>query len=642
MRRAGSELEALAGGLAAVALLSGCCLRRYAERGVNRLAFLASVLGATLGLSVIAVVPYDVWASLAIAESQRTGSTSELPAKESIGHCWAAIYWATTLLCYVVCPVLMEFEASGDFTVRAKLRTSLRRNAVYYVCQTVVGAVVLVWLILTGEVQGSLEGFCIAASNAWGLLLLTVLMGYGLVAVPRHMIQLADPAGQLRKLYAQTAARDEARLSCLFELQDLIQQVRAALAMRDQTEPCAEELELPEPARSAAQAALGTLHRSLSKCERLYQDLNSSSAPVAAPGRAATSLPASPARAVSSAELEEGGAEEPLAGGRGAGGGGALLERRLRNAAGGLERLAELHRSLKAAGLEARRAACTWESHVHRCMFFEDLEGSQFKAAAELMGCAPRPGLAQGCCSRTCLRLGQCWLSAVALWLRAFRARALRAAGWLCGAISAVIVVGQLTIFRRGWSLSLLSLLFRQDCGPWWTQAFCIVPLGYMTYTVYFSIFSFRIGGWFGLYTNHSTDTGSLLWCASILARLSAPLCYHFLLLIRVEGTTFQDFMGAMNVVPVLGESVNSYFPLLVAVLCCLNLLNVYARIMQCLSFGTVELDLAAGGDREHPLSEGRQLIERERRRRAEECAMELKDRSEPGPLAAPLAAPAG
>ena len=55
-----------------------------------------------------------------------------------------------------------------------------------------------------------------------------------------------------------------------------------------------------------------------------------------------------------------------------------------------------------------------------------------------------------------------------------------------------------------------------------------------------------------------------------------APLCYHFLLLIRVQGTTFQElrarhpldrierelpllqaFMGQMNMVPVLGESFN-------------------------------------------------------------------------------------
>lgn len=39
-----------------------------------------------------------------------------------------------------------------------------------------------------------------------------------------------------------------------------------------------------------------------------------------------------------------------------------------------LARFAELHRSLKAAALEARRASCCFESHVQRCIFFEASE----------------------------------------------------------------------------------------------------------------------------------------------------------------------------------------------------------------------------------------------------------------------------
>ena len=31
---------------------------------------------------------------------------------------------------YLLCPILMEYENSGDFTVAARLRFSLRRNAV--------------------------------------------------------------------------------------------------------------------------------------------------------------------------------------------------------------------------------------------------------------------------------------------------------------------------------------------------------------------------------------------------------------------------------------------------------------------------------------------------------------------------------
>merc|ERR1719382_971857 len=133
-------------------------------------------------------------------------------------------------------------------------------------------------------------------------------------------------------------------------------------------------------------------------------------------------------------------------------------------------------------------------------------------------------------------------------------------------------------MFNEGrWRLSLLAYAFRDDHGPLCTQVLCVVPLAYMTYTAYFSIFSLRVPGWYGLYGNHSTDMGSLLWCASILARLAAPMCYHFLLLIRVRGTTFQSFMGKMNVVP-LGESFNDIFPCFVALFCLFNLLNLYSR----------------------------------------------------------------
>merc|ERR1712110_271064 len=99
--------------------------------------------------------------------------------------------------------------------------------------------------------------------------------------------------------------------------------------------------------------------------------------------------------------------------------------------------------------------------------------------------------------------------------------------------------------------------------------------------TAYWSVFRWKIAGWYGLYPNHNTDTGSLLWCTSILARLSAPLCYHFVGLVRVRGTAFQEMMGQMKNVPFFGESFNRTVPLFVVFLCVCNLLNVYPRLVQ-------------------------------------------------------------
>eukprot|EP00415_Alexandrium_ostenfeldii_P000027 UN0027 len=187
-------------------------------------------------------------------------------------------------------------------------------------------------------------------------------------------------------------------------------------------------------------------------------------------------------------------------------------------------------------------------------------------------------------------------------------------------------------MFSSGWSLSLLSLLFQRDHGFGFTQAFCIVPLTYMVCTAYWSVFRLKVAGWYGLYWNHNTDTGSLLWCASTLARLAAPLCYHFLKLIRVKGTAFQTMMGQMNVVPLLGNSLNEIFPVLVGFLCLCNLLNVYSRLVQLCGLDFLEFEWAAptSADSSDLLAEGRRLIERERRRRSEDRGlMELHDRTE-------------
>merc|ERR1719183_2326787 len=148
-------------------------------------------------------------------------------------------------------------------------------------------------------------------------------------------------------------------------------------------------------------------------------------------------------------------------------------------------------------------------------------------------------------------------------------------------------------MFSESWSFSPLPVLFERDRGFGLTQACCIIPLSYMVCTTYWSVFRLKITGWYGLYSNHNTDTGSLLWCASILARLAAPLCYHFLLLVRVRGTAFQTMMGQMDVVPVLGQSFNEFFPCLVGFLCLCNLLNVYSRFVQLCGLDSLEFELA-------------------------------------------------
>jgi len=239
-------------------------------------------------------------------------------------------------------------------------------------------------------------------------------------------------------------------------------------------------------------------------------------------------------------------------------------------------------------------------------------------------------------CARVLCRwhvLRSCYHQLLLLWYRTLRHYVLKSLACCCGVLSVAIVLGQLTMLVDG-PPSLLSFMLWREHDFWTTHFLCIVPLIYMICVTYWSVFGLKMAGWHGLYSNRNTDPGSLLWCSLILSRLTAPLCYHYLLLIRVDGTKFQDVMGQMNVVPVLGQLFNKGLPIFVGVLCLCNLTNTYAKFIQILGWDTFHFEWTpqTSADGLDLLAEGRRLIERERRHRCEERSLlELHDRSDVG-----------
>lgn len=65
--------------------------------------------------------------------------------------------------------------------------TVLKFNLIYYAVTILVGVVLLVIMLLQYNISSwnALLAVCIALGNAWGMFLLIVFMGYGLVEVPR-------------------------------------------------------------------------------------------------------------------------------------------------------------------------------------------------------------------------------------------------------------------------------------------------------------------------------------------------------------------------------------------------------------------------------------------------------------------------
>jgi hypothetical protein len=601
----------LVAGAIIVSLVSGIVLCRFAERSVAWSSFLASVLGFTLAFSIVGLIPFDVSESLMLVEKAESDKDFGVPLHLMVRDTWSAIYWTTTVLCYLVIPFLIEFEAAGEFSIGARVRKSLLNNMVWYSAYAVIGVSAVIWMCFHGMELRTLGAWCIAASNAWGLILLTILMGFGLVALPRQLWNQGNPSGQLRALYPLATARDEAKKSAQYELQDAIAQAQQELEMRDT------DLEDNDAGLKRAYAAF---KETLEKCEVLQCELSgqpnlgdvSAGSGEGKPGGGAkpyvTNVRTVPSQASNS------------------------------NSVAVLGQLVKLHLTMKSSALEARRADQRFEQLVTQCLFFEELEDERFHSAVELLDDI-EDGSCCGLCRRAlcrCHTVRLCWRRLQSIWGR-WRSKAFHAASYACGLLSALIVLGQLTMLSTRFNLSVLSMFFLYNHGAVPTQVLCAIPLGYMTCTASWSVFRMKIAGVYGLYSHHNTDAGSLLWCAYSLARLALPLCYHFLLLIDVPphlSTSFQEFMGQMVLVPILGHQMNQVFPCLVVFVVLCNVTQVYSRVVSCLGLSALEFDWSPSLDSQDPFAEGKELIERERRRRAEETAMELHRRTESGALA--------
>ena len=82
---------------------------------------------------------------------------------------------------------------AGEFTLKSRLKTAIYRHVRLFVIMGSVGIVLLIYLLIAGKLEmAHLPAFLMALSNCWGLFLIIVLLGYGLVAIPRTLWYKGD------------------------------------------------------------------------------------------------------------------------------------------------------------------------------------------------------------------------------------------------------------------------------------------------------------------------------------------------------------------------------------------------------------------------------------------------------------------
>ena len=192
-------------------------LYTYAIIGTKKRVLFVTYLGFIVSFTCVILIPFDIDSTLA---NQYRGF---------LFYAWRVMYWSLQILGWIVYPFNMEKERTGSW------EKSLRRNSYWWILYVIIGLVAVVYFFgVTNFGFKGLLAFTYALSNTWGLSLIILLAGYGLVAAPKWFYLQSNPKEYIDYLYLKAVALEDSRLAAMYDLLDAYNGARKTM---DQGEP---------------------------------------------------------------------------------------------------------------------------------------------------------------------------------------------------------------------------------------------------------------------------------------------------------------------------------------------------------------------------------------------------------------------
>ncbi|GFR49399.1 hypothetical protein Agub_g11451 [Astrephomene gubernaculifera] len=504
-------------------LVSGAILlllRRYCAKSVVFTVKVTTAYAWLTAMAVVAIVPLDVFSTL----------DNKKPVE--LGYMWNVAFWSTQILTWLLLPFFQYYSDAGDFTVKGKCLTSLKENAILYGSVAAVGLVGIAALLISKKMTlDGLVGLGIGLSNAFGLIASIILLGYGLVEIPRNMWK-ADPERQLKWCAHRAGKYAEAVMKSTAELETVVtiiaaneRQMRRHDPLRKYMDIIVEHVEKESPIKPSDLAARG------------------------------------------------GGLGAGRSGG-GAGGGLGGIDIESMNAE-------DLEYNYDVAGLAALRRRMFYAISTYKGdrALYEEVMAEAFELE-DVVKCRQLADFSPRQPTRSPIKRAVWYYKCV---LRAHWHRVLAV---IFAGLSLLIVWAEATIVSPV-DISPLSLLIKgSQNSEFGVQLITLLPLAYIcaaTYAALFSITAFD----YNKLIPRATIGSAFMQNGTLMCRFAAPTCWNFYHMIRMTSrdagspsTVFEDKMGSMDVPRFLRQHLNTYLPLILVVECAITALNLWDRIM--------------------------------------------------------------
>uniref|UniRef100_A0A8C9VFP2 LMBR1 domain containing 2a n=1 Tax=Scleropages formosus TaxID=113540 RepID=A0A8C9VFP2_SCLFO len=476
---------------------------------------------------------------------------------------WRVVYWTSQCLTWLLLPFMQSYARSGGFSITGKIKTALIENAIYYGTYLLIFGSLLIYVAVHPQWQLSwyeLQTIGITAANTWGLFLLVLLLGYGLVEIPRSYWNASRRGHLLLKTYFKAAKLMTEKADAEENLEDIMEEVRKV----------SESIKYNHPLRKYVDTILR-------KCPVDYQEKM---------GR-------------NMDDYEDFDDKQ--------------------NTYPSERSLEKLHKQVIYAVQRHNRTRVQWQILLDQALHLEDVAKNETSSTHQFVHsfapAEPPSWFSRYVYTPTvewyweCL-LKQWFYRLLAVVLSLFSV----AVVWSeCTFFSTRPVLSLFAVFIQ---------LAEKDYNYLYIEMACFITIFFLCTCVYSTVFRIRVFNYYYLASHHQTDAYSLQFSGMLFCRLTPPLCLNFLGLIHMdsaishqqkEQTAYTSIMGSMRVLSFIANGFYIYYPMLIVILCIATYFSLGTRCLNLLGFQQFmgENDMTSD-----LIDEGKELIRREKRKR--------------------------
>eukprot|EP01138_Halocafeteria_seosinensis_P014581 gb/GECG01014886.1/.p1 GENE.gb/GECG01014886.1/~~gb/GECG01014886.1/.p1 ORF type:complete len:654 (+),score=59.87 gb/GECG01014886.1/:1-1962(+) len=504
---------------------------------------------------------------------------------------WRAIYWITFLLSWVALPLQMEFFASGYSRWKRRCIDSLKANLKFYIlCGIAIAIVVVIVLTTSDRKISELPSIALSVANLYGLVLILLLLGYGLIEVPRKLWRSADPVTEMHRIQYYAVEVDAECFDAKCDLRDAMQEAKSTA---DRITTAMEE------ENYIAQS----IYSLYNECEHLLHGRTDDT------NRSGNSPRKNESKGWS---LGSSGLQ-----------GKAKHRRGSSSDVPTTEELASVHARLKAAKALYIKASWRWRSLVEKSMYYDLImtergsagESTEAAEDEEALAVVDQKGmehiLLESDSSNWFWRM---WQRFVVWWHFKFSSTWYRMAAVASAILSALVLWGEVSIPLNnalGANISVLGLVVDAAKDVIGKHFLALIPLIYICVCVYFSLFRINLFGTVELASRHHTDAYSLMFNACYACRLQFSVAFNFLNLLSIPyDTSFSRSVGSDMAL----SQVDNYLPLVLLILCAATAFNAFEKLLRMLRIDQMEPPNIKNPEHQKQMKDGRAFIKKARR----------------------------